>query len=364
MKAIIATAVVENGVVWHTIPSYPKYQASKLGPIRNATTKRVLSTHTNGDGYSRLALRTTGKSKRRTCQVSWLVAEAFLIDWNPDTVHWTVDHINTISTDNRAINLRMATRTQQNMNQTKPKKKRGRQWAVEALDPVTKQVMHEFASVDDAAEKFNVNQTSISHALNGRSDVSVGYIWRYKTSTDLAGEIWARVGNSKLFVSNMGRVKRHTSNGAFGVSRSASELWVRGGYPCVKVGNVTHRVHSLVARAFLDMPNDPAQTVVNHINGNKMDPRVSNLEWCSQSENGLHAADIGLNKCRKPVEQIDPKTGKVVGWFQSITAAAASESMRHLKFASAKVAIGKVIAKKRPTSGGFGWRFAVGPRPL
>lgn len=56
-------------------------------------------------------------------------------------------------------------------------------------------------------------------------------------------------------------------------------------------------IHRLVANAFL--PNPENKKEVNHINGNKKDNRLENLEWCTSSENRLHSYKHGLQPINK-----------------------------------------------------------------
>lgn len=77
---------------------------------------------------------------------------------------------------------------------------------------------------------------------------------------------------------------------------------IKVGYLRVTVckGGIPRRclVHRLVADLFLDNPEK--KSVVNHIDADKTNNRVSNLEWCTTRENQDHAMDLDL--CPKGVE--------------------------------------------------------------
>lgn len=56
----------------------------------------------------------------------------------------------------------------------------------------------------------------------------------------------------------------------------------------------THYIHRLIAEAFIHNPNPKKFRTVNHIDGNKLNNEIPNLEWCTYSRNNQHAYDTGL----------------------------------------------------------------------
>ena len=98
-------------------------------------------------------------------------------------------------------------------------------------------------------------------------------------------EIWRDIdGYEGLYqVSNKGRVKSLK----YGKERILRPGWKTGGYLFVilcKNGNQSkQRIHRLVAQAFIPNPNNKPQ--VNHLDENKKNNCVDNLEWATAKEN-------------------------------------------------------------------------------
>ena len=61
------------------------------------------------------------------------------------------------------------------------------------------------------------------------------------------------------------------------------------------------KVHRLVAIAFI--PNPDNKPEVNHIDGNKINNNIDNLEWVTSSENTIHAYETGLSSNKKELDE-------------------------------------------------------------
>lgn len=93
-------------------------------------------------------------------------------------------------------------------------------------------------------------------------------------------------------VSNMGRVKSKWRRCKILKPEVMKKGYLRVDLAAKNKASSKVMVHRLVALAFI--PNPENKPAVNHINGNKADNRVENLEWCTIKENTIHALNTGL----------------------------------------------------------------------
>lgn len=128
----------------------------------------------------------------------------------------------------------------------------------------------------------------------------------------------------------------------------------------------TYYIHRLVAETFI--PNVDKKEFVNHIDGNKHNSNVNNLEWCTRTENERHAWKNGMKEkirktsiknvesarkyihTNKPVNQFDMNMTFIRRWDSE------SQAMREIGIDSS--AISKCCRKRFKKAGGYIWQFA------
>ena len=136
--------------------------------------------------------------------------------------------------------------------------------------------------------------------------------------------------DSKYAISNTGIVKnvisgkelsQKTMNGY-----TVSQLYING-------KRQNFKIHRLVGMAFI--PNPENKPYINHLDGDKTNNFVHNLEWCTAKENDTHARANGLKNQNKPIKATDVETGEQLV-FESL-----SEAARH--FSCNKAYIHRVV---------------------
>lgn len=179
-------------------------------------------------------------------------------------------------------------------------------------------------------------------------------------ANNLKNETWKEVKgtNGKYKVSSFGRVI-----GAYG--RLLKPVLTPKGYTRVKIwyGPIykTRMVHRIVAEAFIPRPDRKNQ--INHIDGDKTNNRVDNLEWCTQSENMRHRVDVlGIRPESHHVAKVRcVETGEV---FRSIAEASRSVGLSRDGIGAALrksyttcLREGRMKSYQSKTAGGYHWEY-------
>ena len=172
-------------------------------------------------------------------------------------------------------------------------------------------------------------------------------------------EIWKEVENYQNYeVSNLGNVRnkktgRYLKPNITTCGYARARLYNKDGVKPIMI-------HRLVASAFLSNPDNKPE--VNHMDGNKVNNSVTNLEWCTKSENMRHAVDTGLKKgfalkgadnpMSKKVVMMD-KSGEIIRMFPC-----AKSVERELGYFVSNIV--NACNGKLKTSHGYRWAYEGG----
>lgn len=176
-------------------------------------------------------------------------------------------------------------------------------------------------------------------------------------------ELWKDIPEYDNYqVSNLGKVKSKARKVVFGHSSRMDPERImalaedKDGYYRVALSKDGKKkrffVHRLVGMAWIENPEE--LPVINHIDGNKQNNELSNLEWCTRSENDLHAFKTGLRQAtdggtRKAVMQYS-QDGTFIREYESITEAGKV-------IGCTLQLIGMACNGKVKTAKGFVWKF-------
>jgi hypothetical protein len=181
-------------------------------------------------------------------------------------------------------------------------------------------------------------------------------------------EIWKTIEDYPNYdVSNFGNIRNNKTSKLLKLQKNYSGYLKITLVSSNKKGSKNCIVHRLVAKAFI--PNFDNKPTVNHIDKNRMNNIVSNLEWATMSEQNYHSA-LTSKKERpliyKPIYRIDLMSGNIIEEYKSIKEAALwvfnnnltsikEQNKNNISIVSSKICA--VANKKRNNAYSYNWKY-------
>jgi hypothetical protein len=320
-------------------------QVSSLGRFRS--TRGIVSTpKPKTSGYVQVGIH------KKSYLFHRLVATAFALPFQPGQTQ--VDHINGDRSDNRVVNLRYATPSQNVRHSYKTNSARASNAPRQSKPILGRKVGADdwttFPSANEAARTLRLDHGHISACANRRQLSTGGFEFKFAEAAEvdtLDGEMWkSTVGGAQ--VSSLGRFR--STRGIVSTPKPRTS-----GYVQVKIHKKIYLLHRLVATAFA-LPFQPGQTQVDHINGDPSDNRVVNLRYATPSQNVRHSYKTNSARASNASRLSKPILGRKVGEDDWTTFPSSREAARTLRLDQRHIS---ACANRRQLStGGFEFKFA------
>ena len=169
-------------------------------------------------------------------------------------------------------------------------------------------------------------------------------------------EVWKPIKGyeDRYEVSNLGKVKSLSRKKGWCIAKEKIIIpcTSRTGYFVVDLyknySRKHHQIHRLVAQAFIPNPDNKPQ--VNHLDGDRKNNSVDNLEWSTAKENQLHKVYTLGSKSGKDIKKIlCVETGEMYKSVHQAASALGKDSSFSIIAESAR--------GKRPRALGYHWRY-------
>lgn len=251
------------------------YDVSNFGNVRSNWNDRVMNQFDN-NGYLYVSLNKPYSSAK---SVSRLVAFTFL--GKPDNDEYVVNHIDENKHNNYYQNLEWIS---QKDNVNKSTKDKTHKKAIIRKD-LEGNILDKFETVNEAAEKFGIDRTTISKVLVGVNKTAAGFVWEYEDATMKPQESVDLTNAKTLEFISEELVNYYVfRNGD--VYNKSRKIFLK---PCVNVKGANYvslskdkkktnfYIQQLVALCYI--PNPQNKKRVKHIDGVKSNNSVENLMW-------------------------------------------------------------------------------------
>lgn len=268
---------------WKESTEFPGYAFSSYGRLK-LKTGAISNISPSDDGY--IKVRLSGKNGK--LNISYHRALAYLFLFNDDPQNKTeVNHINGVRHDNRLINIEWKKPSDNVKERVFTNKNEGERQMI-AINEFNSfgQFIRRWEGASQIVKEKTGNDTIYYNLDTGK--LYLGSYWYRETQSLLPDEefkpLYLPEIDITIYVSSKGRVcNTSTKNNEHNSITVGSKC--RNGYMRISFKNKEYKIHQLVLMTFDPDGNIDGKYVPDHIDSNRENNTVENLEWVSCSEN-------------------------------------------------------------------------------